>query len=1369
MGSYKYTKYANDIPVVEKYNGSTFVSIIDTKIYEEDIRKFNYFVLDPDTDDTINTSYILRVYKNIKNYQVFTCAAGGHGGLIYGSGGNGGQYLYIDNIDDNSGNTTKQITRGSYLIKPGRSTNIFNTPNFENSINGSLNKTTGSFYLITYDNNEFRNFKSLQTIDNYKKKDWSSISTTTGDIKLITSTISFDQNKVYEFIFYLNKNTSFKFTNFQNLYYTRIIKVSNKNNINSLFTPDTYNAYTYRAGSYDEIITIILYKNSNEVLQPAQIPTLSSIIDVSYASTNSSNYYIYNFMTNKQGINAIIDTINGIDNLNNNNKNTSITYNENPDADYTTLETNTNTNSLQSGPNGNISVISANPAVNINYMLKNFYMPALFAGTINLSGGSAGTSLDSVRNNCSGLINTKLGGCRSNKILATMTGKRIVKNTNTNEWYSGVKGYFSNYFKLFAKYPYDENIEMNNTSLANGGFTGYWQFIKDEINYNYGANGINNLSSPNYGVYGCGGQGGSVLFDPNSTFTGSRGKNGVFVLSFLNQALATISNDNSIVLKKMFGLFGIKSSPTLSEDKLAYINYLTEDNSDISGSINFKGMINNLFIHQANIHIDQTYITQLNTYIPKANFNNLLAVIYIIQRIYYVISLNLTLINISKITKLNISFVGTKELEKVEWLNNSEILFIKICDIIDNDYIKKYINSSSITTYRDLLISGSFDNIIILKENGVISEYGNPSTPINTSYNSDSNSNDYKFIVNTVSYIFNIQAKDFKIHINAIETAFDILCKNAIIYAIIYHTTTPALVYTETIIENIYTRLSKFNNELKRTTDRIAEYKNIFQEQNEFKLYFNNSINDYNNYRDKNTSFHNLLTSKKAYTATKEKFRNTVNIFTIIIFIIIIILILWLIYVIIFNSNKYDAMPHLIFMFLILIIVVFILNYLNYSYGYKEFFVNPNENASQLEILDNEKYKVNNITFNNKDYTVTYITENSTFMLNNNIDTSIVLINNGSEANLASKEGQGGTINIYDPGFVASAIKEKEEYKVEFNPTSTPNQISIIKNNLNQQSTGIITSNRDSYDPYKKIKIYYNNNDSNYSSNYSTLLDYYNNILNIDNPYNSNTLTSSYMYLNYNEAVLNAYYDNSITTSYTCNISSDNIINSNMSEIVNVLFNKDNLSAYYYGSSGCNLDAYSCNINKVNYSDAYGLGGAYETVTTTGISNTGINGACIIINKQVEFLPTHMDVQTLINMYNNNLNKYIYDRFNKIYLIDNNVIYNNALVSFRKRYDEENVKNNKYKKYETNLNQYSTNILMDVYFRYEIAKILTYIFLALIICIIIYRFNNEHFILLVGIYILMVIFIVMYFFYNMNINTRRDYYKYYWSKYNNDN
>jgi uncharacterized protein YqhQ len=143
-------------------------------------------------------------------------------------------------------------------------------------------------------------------------------------------------------------------------------------------------------------------------------------------------------------------------------------------------------------------------------------------------------------------------------------------------------------------------------------------------------------------------------------------------------------------------------------------------------------------------------------------------------------------------------------------------------------------------------------------------------------------------------------------------------------------------------------------------------------------------------------------------------------------------------------------------------------------------------------------------------------------------------------------------------------------------------------------------------------------------------------------------------------------------------------------------------------------------------------------------------------------------VQTLINMFNNNLNKYIYEEFNKIYLIDNNVIYDNALVAFRKRYDEENVKNNKYKKYETKINDYSMNILADVYFRYEITKIFIYIYLALIICVIIYVFNREHLLLILLTFILIVVVLISYFYFNMNINTRRDYYKYYWSKYNND-
>ena len=1354
MGSYKYTKYANRIPVVEKYVDNQYVSVVNTGVYNEDIKKYNYFVLDPDNNQ--NTSYILRVYEPVKKYQVFCCGAGGHGGVIYGSGGNGGNYIYIDNTNADD---SKTLAIGSYLIKPGIATNIINHNN--NSIKKTIDgiKSNGSFYLIKYQNSSFGNYKNLANINDYKLKDWSPATlNTSGEIISISKingvkTTKIESDKVYEFIFYLSKTKTFKFTNFTNTYYTRVIKISNNDNINVLYTPDSNNNYSYIAGrDFDVIITILLYQNSN-VVTDEQKPSWSSIFNVDYANSISNDFYVYNFMQK--------DTINNIGSgiRIQHSETTNITYNSNPDADYTFLNDIANNSSVTEnkygpagGNPGTICIISNNPGVNIAYMLKRFYMPFLFAAQLNLSGGNPGSTV----NGTNSVLNILKGVGGTNRNLTRTSGRNISINQNTKEWFSGVKGYFTNYFKIFAYYPYDPNIEMNNTSLANGGYTGYWQFIKDEINYNYGANGVNDLTSPNYGTFGCGGQGGSILLDQNgdnknSNFTGSKGKNGVFILSFLNQALATISNDNSMVLRKMFGLFGI------TNDKLEYINELKETNIE-APNIDFKGMINNLFIHQGNIHIDQTYITELYTYIPKANLEILIAVIYLIKSIYSVIAKNINLINIAKITTLNINIIDDLTKERIEWSDNSVILRIYVCDVIDNSYINKYLSGSVVTTTKCRSILSLNDTITIIKEpNGEIKEFLNSVSNILISnvYDSTINSDAYLFIKNTISYIFDIEPKNFKIHIYAIKTAYEVLFYNSIIYAIIYHSKTITITYTETIIENIYTQLNKCNIDLKIITDRITEYKNIFQEQNEFKLYFNNSINDYNNYRDKNTSFHNLLASKKAYTSTKEKFRDTVNIFTLIIFIIVVIIIIWLIYVMFFNSNKYDAMPHLIFMFLILIIIVFIMNYVNYSYGYKEFFDNP----SQLEIYDNENYYINNVTYNNNDYQVTYITSTSSFILNKNAETSIVLINNGTSASSAVNQGIGGTINLYDPDYISSNIKENKQYSIGFNESS------ITITNTTDATNSITTKQRSS-DNINKIKLFYNNTGNNYSSNYETLLDYYNDKINSNNPYTSNTLTSNEIYTNAALSgliyIFNSSNINEDANSYTNVISTDVLNNKRINEIINVLFytNKSNdKSAYYYGTSGGITD-----IDKTNYPNAYGLGGTYGNS-----GNSGNNGACIIINKQVDFSPTHMDVQTLINKYNNNLNKYIYDRFNQIYLIDNNVIYNNALVSFRKRYDEENVKNNKYKKYETNLNQYSMNILTDVYFRFELAKILIYIFLALIICIIIHLFNNKHFIFMLVVFILLVIFIVLYFFYNMNINTRRDYYKYYWSKYNNDN
>ena len=1330
-------KYANNIPIVERYIDNKFDTFVYSGNYNEDIKNFNYFVLDPDFDDNKPTSYILRVYTNIKNYQVFACAAGGPGGLIYGSGGSGGNYLYIDNVDNNATNAT--LKSGSYLITPGRSINLANEPNLFTTINNNIN-INGNFYLIKYAKNDFINYLgSIKNIDNYKQRDWSKNNNVSGSIISITNQDKIiEPSKVVELIFYLKKNTSFKFNNFQNLYYTRIIKINNSNNINTLYIPDSNNNYLYTAGNNDEMITIICYQNTNDTLSIDKIPSWTSLFDYTYANRYSANFYINDFMSStnkKDNVNRIKDTINGI--INSNTKTyTSICYNNNPDASLSEL-IGKNEYSLQGGITGNICSISYNDGVNTNYMLKRFYMPSLFALSINLQGGSPGSTTTGG--------NTVINNLGGNKSLPSISGKNISVNNKTSEWYSGIKGYYSKYFKLYAYYPYDANVELNNTSLANGGYTGYWQFLKDEIDYKYGANGLNDLTSPNYGTYGCGGQGGSVLLDKNSNFTGSRGKNGVFILSFVNQALATIVNDNSLVLKKMVNLF-MKIDDT--NHKLSYLNNLINDNSNLVSpndeTNNYGKIINNLFIHKANIQLDDKYLDDLNTYIPKSNFNNLLAVIHIIHRIYYVIAnyindVNNDIKNITNVKKINIAFVADTKLEKIVAMNNSDTLFVYVCDNIISSYIKKYLKNYN--NYHSILNLPDNINITIIKENSVITDITS----------SKPETNEYTFIIKTISYIFDIEPKDYKININVIQTTYNIFCLNSVIYAIIYNQT----ILTETTVNIVYKELKDYNYEIKKVTDNIVAHNNIFEEQNEFKLYFNNGINDYNNYYDKNNDFRNLLTSKKAYTLTKEKFKNTVNIFTLIMFIIVVIIIIWIVYVIVFNSNQFDAMPHLVLMLFILIIIIVIMNYYNYSYDYKEFFANSLDNATQLIIYDDTNdYIINEVSFNNEKYKITYIKKTSGFLLYKNLETSIVLIGKG--ANI----GAGGTINIYDKNFVNTNIKENQKYYINFNDgniiniSETSNAVSNPNDlfKINPRLTGINANNN--------INIYYNNTSNNLSSNSPSLLDYYDKQL---FPLTDVTVNSNNSY-NFYSNVSNNNYSTLSNIDNIANIPNDITSNLNIKEILSVLFSTNNSSSLYYGSSGGTKDYNDVLINSnTNYLDAYGLGGMTEPLSLP------IDGVCIIINKQIEYTPVHLDLQTLINMFNNNINKLIYDNFNKIYLIDNNVIYNNALIAYRKRYNEENIKNDKYKKFETNINDYSTNILMDVYFRFELTKLSIYILTAMVISLIVFYFNKQHFILILTLFILMVVLIVIFFYYNMRLNTRRDYYKYYWSKYNNDN
>jgi hypothetical protein len=1329
--SYQYTTFQNKIPIIEKYVNDRYVSTINVSNYNNNNKNYNYFILEPSNDNS-STSYILRVKSPIRNHQIFTCAAGGHGGLMYGKGGSGGNYLYIDNTNVNT-SSSDELSIGSYLIVPGRAIDVLSILENSTYYKNLMSSITinGGMYLIRYNNDNFNEYKtSLQNLDDYKKRDWfTNADNTIGEITSIDAIYNNRNNKVnifnnvirtIELIFYLKKGKTFRFTNFTNPNYTRLIRISNNYNINVRYEPTSADNYTYQAGNYDEIISIICYPNSSSISFEKQI-NWNDLIDLEYNTliNNKNNFYIYNF-NKRNEINQIDDIIYNISNENIQ-KNTYIFYNVNPDASLSDLKNKIDKYylGLQGGVDGDITNITYNEFINESSILRRFYMPYLFATQkiANLFGGSSGSTYVSNFNN---IILRKLGGgnfIKLNEIYPT----NIRINPITKEWSSGFKGYYRTNFKINAYFPKNQNIELNNTTLSNGGFTGYWQFIKDEVNYNFGANGINDLDSPNYGTYGCGGQGGSVLIDKNSKFTGSKGRNGVFILTFLNYALASIVNDNSNIIKKMFELF-IKNNK-----KLSYINELTDNNIIINNFNSIPNLIskllNNTFIHEGSVHLDELLLNKFQTFIDKSNLIKLLATTYIIQRIYYILSENIKDINFKNINIFEIYFINELNNEKIETSDKSNILKIYIYDKINDNnidniigykYTKKFFSTLSKNNYH--LYIDELENtnkIIIYKENNKIFDLtNNNKNIIDNNYNN--NDNYYKFIINNISYIYDLEYKDLKININVIETIFQIFRLNAIIYSIVYYNTDNSLNYSKAIINNIYDNLKNYNYDIKTITDKITSKDNIFIEQNEFKLYFNNRINEYNQLQDRNIQHQNLIKSKKAYSETKENLKNNINFISFIIYFILVFIVLWLLYIILRNYNEYDVIPHFLLIFIILIILIFTINYYNYYYTYKEFFnTNENDNINNLTNMDifndTNDYKETEVLYNNEKYKIIFVNSTSDFILYKNSFTSFVIITRGEDGyNEESRlyDGTGGTINIYDADYIANNINENNKYTININNKGANISINeLIKNNY-----------RSELDIKDNIKIFYNNfRDTNNNNNYKTLKEYYDNIKE----------------------------DNSIK------------------EILGVLFNNSK-NAYFYGSKGNTIYDNNIIINKINYPESYGLGGIYDN-----IDKTGNNGVFIIISKITEFSSIHNDIQTLVNMYNNNINKLIYDKFNKIYLIDNNIIYDNAMNSFRKKYTKEEEKSNNYKLIETNLNQYSNNILMDVYFKYELAKLFTYIVFILVLCILIYIFNRSYYLIIIFIFTIFVIFILLNFYFNIKRNTRRDYYKYYWSKYNN--
>ena len=1331
--SYQYSNFENTIPIVEKWINKTFSSYIDVGIYEENNIKYNYYILDRD-DDNKDVSYILRVKEPLKNYQIYSCGAGGSGGMMYGKGGNGGNYLYIDNLNVNPSIKNRQLAIGSYLIIPGKAVDTINE--LENDTGGEfkgiLNNITlnSSFYLIRYDNRYFNNYKnSLQTIDRYKTRDWNK-DNTIGEIINITSLNLIKNEKIdiyenttrsIELIFYLKKNKSFRFNEFNNPNYTRLIRISNNNNINTLLIPSIGDNYIYTAGDYDEVISILCFPNGNSIQQINKIDW-TTLFDIDYAlsSNNKNNYYVYDF--NKRNdinkINSLIDSVS----YTNIKKNTSIYYNSNPDATYNLLEDKIDKYylGLQGGANGFLLQITLNRYATISTFLKRYYMPYLFSvdNNTNLQGGSAGSTFMSSSGN---IIINKLGGTnfiKLNRINPTNVGYY----TNNNEWISGGKGYYNTNFKIYAYYKKDQNIELNNTTLSNGGYSGYWQFIKDEINYKYGATGINDLTSPNYGTYGCGGQGGSVIIDKNSKFTGSKGKDGVFILSFINYAIANIVNNNSSVIQKMTSLF-ITSG---YNKKLEYINDLKNNNQIIDSNTNeniISKIINNTFIHEANIHLNDTYITKLESFINKDNLIQILAISYIIQRIYYIINSNSKLLeelDVSKVSVLEILFIDDINKEEIKIIDAklSITIYDKYNDIENNriigyKYLKTFLEPLNKSNYHQLFsLNELIDNylnskkkIIIIKENDILYDMTND---IKTNINDLSQNSFYNFLIINIAYFFDIPKKDLKINIKVIETIFQVIRLNSIIYAIFYNSYNQIDYKSKAIINRIYSNLKDYNYDIKKFTDKIELSNNIFMQQNEFKLYFNNKIIEYDKLLDKNIQTANIIKSKKSFMDGKEALKKVINTITIIVTIIIIIVIIWILLLLILNISDFNVIPQLFLILLILIISIIIINYYEKYYSYKEQFID--DNIKQIEIFNStNNYSTIDITYNESKYKITFINSNSEFILYKNDNTTIILIQGGEDAIETTKsnsDGSGGTINIYDSDYISNKLQENNKNKIIFNSKSI-----IINDNIK-------TTNRNNLDNKENIKVIYNNDANTINNNkYTTLKSYYDN-------------------LNENQDVIK--------------------------EIIDILFQYSK-NSYYYGSKGNTINQGDY-ITKFNYPASYGIGGIYNSK-----DKTGNNGVMIIITKEKEIEEDlHTDIQTLINFYNNNINKLIYDNFNNIYLIDNTVIYNNAVNAFKKRLETETDKEKNFRLYGEKINSYSHIILMDVYYKFSLVKLFILILIGIIVGLILYYLNKNLWILILILVIFIILFLVINFIYTTNKTTRMDYYKYYWSKYNNN-
>ena len=1396
--SLEYNLYQNNIPIVEKYIDDKFISYENAGSYSTQNDKYNTFVLDNTNDKQI--TYILRVHNDIKNYQVFACGGGGHGGLIYGNGGSAGKYYYINNLENNE----QSLNTGSYLITPGKCENIISDNEMKTKINDI--KKLNSFYFKVYKYNIKTVLNNTGNIEyspdffyNYRKIQWntndifsfiidkSSIDKTQNILSYTgLNGNNFNNSFTIEIIFYIKKNSSINFNKFTNSYYNRIIFINKNNSINEFFDTTDNNIYT--AGNNDEIIIILLYPNS-ESIPSGNYVSWEKLFNLDYDLLNN-NFYIYDF-DNKIAINSLISYYST---KNSTNANTIIKYNSNPNASFDELKITSNnlTFVLNGGMNAQMNNIQSSNK--LNQILTNFYLPNVIYNVFNGLCGANVNTLNEVMIKLGYVVST--GGVRLNTIAetnASYINNVVVKLNNIDkraygEWQNGETCHFSETnFNLFVTNKNNESIPLNNLNICNGGIGGNWQLINNTQNYKSGANGLNDLNSDYYGLYGSGGQGGSLLIEEGSLFTGSKGKDGVFILSFKNSPISDIVNNNAKIVRKMFNLY-IKDNFTNKKFnhiiKLQSKNIL-DTNTDNSESlvtlfnnnlIDF--LINNTFLYKSKIELNESTIQDLGRYINRANLYKLLGIIYIIQRTFYIIKNNINkkinyIDNNNEyiIDELNINFTSNVNEENVSYTNyknSSNIikyvltitLYDKINDtnndtnssIIGYNNIKNYFLSSQFNNYSSIF--SNLSSINIIKENGnLYHNFNNTKNLINNSYcdntpltvtrpytnklneissvthpNMLSDISSINFIVNTISYLFEIKKPVFNVNVNVVFNIYDVLRLNTVVYAILYDKlATPVDYNNKENINNIYNNLKNYNYSIKNYVDSLTT--NSLDEQNTVKKDFSKNINKYDELYYKNTNQMNLLNSKRSYYENKYTINNQVKIILTIIYIIITILFLVFLYVSTFSSGL-NIIPYLVIILLVLVIIIVYLNYFGTkNIKFKENFESPITSITpQIDILttDTNKYNITGFEYNNNKYKMIIVKDNIDININQSSFINFILIGKGETASLTNNNAPGGTINIYNNNFTSTNLKEQKTYNIVFNNTSLDSiNVNSLNSKTNVSETIMNVKPRKTTDNNSNIKIYLNNNDPN--NEYS-------------NPNNYKTLKD---------------YNNDLKAG-----------NENIKQIINYFIaNNNNISdSVYYGSAGNTQDNFLV-INKINNPNCYGVGGVYNDIA--GADITGNNGVCIIIYKEVEYTSLHLDMQTLINMYNNYINKYLFNKFNDLYTIDNNIIYKNTIRSFQQKYKIEESRNTKYNTLENNINDGSNQILANILIRYEIVKTICYIFIAFIILFVLYSFSPEYIKLTLLAFFLLIIYIISSLFYNISIYTRKNVYKYYWQKPNN--